>query len=115
MFYALWLHSFNTLRIHLSRDLLLLDILIFVKIIKEMILCVALRNASGLDSRLSLIWKGRGGGGRSPPPPTHTPYRDIPIGTFSLHDVYYLTFPVREWPLGTWFNGPFEPFQILGG
>ena len=30
-----------TLRIHLSRDLLL-DLLIFVKIVKEMILCVAL-------------------------------------------------------------------------
>ena len=28
------------------------------------------------------------------------------IGAVSLHDVYYLTFPVREWPLGlgTWFN-----------
>ena len=38
---------FNTQRIHLSRDLLLSDILIFVKIIKEMILlCVALWNAS---------------------------------------------------------------------
>ena len=31
---------------HLSRDLLLLDILIFVKIIKEKILCVAFWNAS---------------------------------------------------------------------
>ena len=31
----LWLHSFNSLRMHLSRDLLLLDILIFVKIRKE--------------------------------------------------------------------------------
>ena len=37
---------FNTKRIHVSRDLLLSDILIFVKIIKEMILCVALWNAS---------------------------------------------------------------------
>ena len=37
---------FNTQRIHISRDLLLSDILIFVKIIKEMILCVALWNAS---------------------------------------------------------------------
>ena len=35
---------FNTQRIHLSRDLLLSDILIFVKIIKEMILCVSLLN-----------------------------------------------------------------------
>ena len=40
------LPRFNTLRIHLSRDLLLLDILIFVKFIKEIILCVALWNAS---------------------------------------------------------------------
>ena len=38
--------SFDTLRMHLSRDLLLLDILIFVKIIKEKILCVAFWNAS---------------------------------------------------------------------
>ena len=37
---------FNTQRVHLSRDLLLSDILVFVNIIKEMILCVALRNAS---------------------------------------------------------------------
>ena len=37
---------FNTQRIHLSRDLLLSDILIFVIIIKEIILCVALSNAS---------------------------------------------------------------------
>ena len=37
---------FNTQRIHLSRDMLLSDILIFVEIIKEMILCVALWNAS---------------------------------------------------------------------
>ena len=36
----------GTLRIHLSRELLSLDILIFVKIVKEMILCVALWNAS---------------------------------------------------------------------
>ena len=41
-----WLHSFNTLRMDLSRDLLLLDILIFVKTIKGMILCVAFWNAS---------------------------------------------------------------------
>ena len=41
------LHSYNTLRIHLSRDLLLLDILIFVEFIKEIILCVALWNAEG--------------------------------------------------------------------
>ena len=34
----------NTERIHSSRDFLLSDILIFVKIIKEMILCVALWN-----------------------------------------------------------------------
>ena len=45
-YYVLWLHSFNTL-IQISRDLLLfIDILIFVKIIKEMILCGALWNAS---------------------------------------------------------------------
>ena len=37
---------FNTQRIHLSRNLFLSDILTFVKIIKEMILCVALWNAS---------------------------------------------------------------------
>ena len=41
---------FNTLRIHLSRDLLLSDILIFVKFIKEIILCVALWNASAEGS-----------------------------------------------------------------
>ena len=39
-------YTFNTLRIQLSRPLLLLDILIFVRIIKEIILCVALWNAS---------------------------------------------------------------------
>ena len=38
--------QFNTLRMHLSRDFLLLDILIFVKILKEIILYVAFWNAS---------------------------------------------------------------------
>ena len=37
---------FNTLRMHLSRDLLTSDILIFCKIIEEMILCVVFKNAS---------------------------------------------------------------------
>ena len=45
-YYVSWLHSFDTLRIQLSRDLLSLDILIFVKIIKEMILRVALWNTN---------------------------------------------------------------------
>ena len=35
IYYVSWLHSFNSLRLHLSRDLLLLDI-IFVIIKKEM-------------------------------------------------------------------------------
>ena len=39
-------YTFNTLKIQLSRALLLLDILIFVKIIKEIIVYVALWNAS---------------------------------------------------------------------
>ena len=40
--YVSWLHSFNSLRMHLSRDLLLLDILIFVEIKEEIIICVKL-------------------------------------------------------------------------
>ena len=37
---------FNTQRIHLSKDLFLSDILIFVNIMKEKMLCVALWSAS---------------------------------------------------------------------
>ena len=51
------LPRFNTLRIHLSRDLLLLGILIFVKFIKEIILCVALRNASAEGTCSWLIFE----------------------------------------------------------
>ena len=37
-YYVSWLHSFNSLRINSSKDLLLSDILIFVKIKKEITL-----------------------------------------------------------------------------
>ena len=33
-------------------------------------------------------------------------------GFFTIYHVSYLTFSGGEWPLETWFNGP---FQILGG
>ena len=51
---------FNTQTIHLSRDLLLSDILKFVKILKEIILCVALWNASdeGTCIGKSVIYSG---------------------------------------------------------
>ena len=43
-YHVSWLHSFNTLRMHLSRGLLSLDILIFVKDLKSMISRVAFWN-----------------------------------------------------------------------